>query len=249
MKQMKTSNKILIFIGLALLISPFINAFTLKQKLINKEFTLLKYLNKSEYEIVSNSPTDSIHIIGANNLVVEVIQSDSTCIKKEKNSNVYIYEENGVLTIQYSKKDNTDSEHPGLVTIKTPSIKAISFQGKLIVDSTGNKYKNTVTRYYSPFEVTIKDFKTDQINIHGLNGGGMINLSNNQLKSLFLDAGEASNIQIDNNSHFDSMKAQAAKNTSITFNGTYVNSLNTNLDPSVAITIIGGNVANITSYK
>src|SRR5690606_7746241 len=109
MKQMKTSNKILLFIGLALLVSPFINAYSLRQKLINKEYTLLKDRNEPKFERVSLTPTDSIHIIGDNNLTVEIIRSDTAMIMMEKNSHVDVYEEHNVLTIRYSREDDTDS--------------------------------------------------------------------------------------------------------------------------------------------
>jgi len=246
---MKTSNKILLFIGLALLISPFINAYSLRQKYIKKDYTLLKNLNAGEFEPIALVPTDSIHIIGDHNLSVKIIQSDSVSVEKEKNSDVYIYEENGILTIKYSKKNSPDFENPGLVKIKTPSIKAISFKGKLIVDSTGNKYRSTVTRHYSPFEVTIQGFKTDQMNIHGIGGGGDIVLNNNQLKKLSLDIGEYSRFQIDKKSYIDSMNVHAIKNSTISFNGTHVNSLKTKLDSTVSLILKGNNITNIIPYE
>jgi len=239
---MKTSNKILLFIGLALLVSPFINAYSLRQKLINKEYTLLKDRNKSDMESIPFLPTDSVHIIGGYNLSVKIIQSDTAFIEKHKDTDVYIDEKNGVLTIQYSREDNPEFSEPKPVIIKTPFVKVISIQGKLIV----NKNVNTITRFYSPFEVTIQDFKTERMNITGLNGSGMINLDNNQIKNLSLAIGEGVNFRLDGKSHIDSMKIKAAEKSSIAFIGTHVNFLSTELDSTAAITIVGNNVAHYT---
>src|SRR5690606_31978437 len=236
------------FIGIVLLVSPFINAYSLKQKLNNGEYTLFKS-QRPQLEPVDLSPTDSIHIIGGNNLSVEIIQSDSASVEKSENSNVYLYKENNVLTIQYSKQQGGNSEHSGSVTVKTPSIKAVSFLGKLIVDSTGNKYRSTVTRYYSPFDVVIKGFESDQLNINVINGGGEITVKESRLASFSLNLGESSTFSIDDKSHIGSMKAQARKNAAITFKQTHVNSLKTNIDSTVAVTVIGSNIGSITPYN
>src|SRR5690606_7521001 len=122
----------------------------LKHKLNNKEYTLLNIRNKPETELIDIAPTDSIHIIGNNNLSIEIIQSDSTSIEKDKGSDAYVYEKDGLLTVRYAK-DDMNSQHPGVVTIKTPTIKAISFEGELVEVNTGNKNKTKVTRYYKPY--------------------------------------------------------------------------------------------------
>lgn len=246
---MKTSNKILLFIGIALLISPFINAYSLKQKLSNKEYTLRSMLNEGQSEIVAISPTDSIHIVGGNNLAVRIIKSDSTSVEKDKNSNVYLYKENGVLTIQHSNNQDVNSGSYGVVTIKTSSIKAISFEGKLIVDSIGNKYRSSVTKYYAPFEITVKGFKANQLNIQGLNGGGTLVLVDNHIKDLLLNIGEFSNVNIDSTNHFDLLQVQSSKNPAITLDGTYINSLRTNLGSKAWLTLKGNNIENIVTYK
>lgn len=246
---MKTSNKILLFIGIALLISPFINAYSLKQKLRNNEYTLLNIKNKSATELIDITPTDSVHIIGGDDLTVEIVQSDSISVEKSKDSDVSIYEKDGVLTVQYFNENGTNSQHPGVVTIKTPSIKVISFEGKLIVDSVGNKYKNTVTRHYPFFEVTVKGFKADQLGIQGLNGGGRLTLANNHIKDLSLHIGELSSVKIDSTNHFDLLNVQSSKNPSITLDGTHVKSLKTNLGTNASLTLKGNNIENITNYK
>lgn len=246
---MKTSNKILLFIGVVLLISPFINAYSLKQKLDNKEYTLLNIKNKSATELIDITPTDSIHIIGGNDLSVEIIKSDTASVKKEKNSNVYIYEEKGVLTIQYSERNGNVSQYSGVVTVRTPSLKAISFQGKLIVDSTGNKYKNTVSKHYSPFAITVKDFQTEQLNIRGSNGGGRVLLSNNNIKDLTLSIGELSNVRIDSTNSFGLLNVQSSKNPSITIDGAHIKSLKTNLGSNGSLTMKGTNIESMNTYE
>jgi len=245
---MKTSNKILIFIGAAFLLSPFINAYSLKHKLNNKEYTLLNIRNKPETELIDIAPTDSIHIIGANNLSIEIIQSDSTSIEKDKGSDAYVYEKGGLLTVRYAK-DDMNSQHPGVVTIKTPTIKAISFEGELVEVNTGNKNKTKVTRYYKPYRILVKGFKTNQLNIQALNGGVNLTLANNNIDDLSLNIRELSIVQIDSTNHFDLLNIQSNKNPDITLDGTHVKSLKTNLGADASLTLKGNNIESMTSYK
>jgi|SRR5690606_21830282 len=246
---MKTSNKILTLIGLTLLASPFINAYSLKQKLINKEYTLLKNRNEIEMKSIDFMPTDSIHIIGGNNLLVEITQSDSASVKIGKKTPILVYEENGVLIVQYSEDHNPDSSNPARVIIRTPSINAISVEGKLITYSKGTQYRKTVTSYYSPFEITVDGFKAEKMNIHVRNGGGSINFNKTRLDKLSLSIGEMSNFKIDEKSHISSMDVHAAKNSTININKAHIHTLKTNLDPTASLTLKGNNITNIIPYE
>lgn len=147
---MKTSNKILLFIGISLCASTFINAYVLKQKVKNKEYTLATYINgpdKSKTEFVNVTPTDSIHIIGGKVLTVEIVKSDSASIEKEQGTDIEIFKENGKLIIKTPDPVNASSQYSGHVMIKIPSLKAVSFEKKSIIRKVVNKNQTRSSEY------------------------------------------------------------------------------------------------------
>src|SRR5690606_19559218 len=133
--KMKTSNKILLFIGLGLLVVPMLNAFHLKNLIANGQYVSMvrnKIPVDSQLVDLPIQAIDSIYIDGRNNLLVDIEYSDNLSLQKGNNTSIIIKQDGTTLTISSMRDDQEHQPLRQYVRLRTPSIVSISTLGTKI---------------------------------------------------------------------------------------------------------------------
>jgi hypothetical protein len=234
---MKTSTILLLAAALFLAGVPVIHALTLNGIIERKEYSMNEPARKPGEKIALN-PFTHVEIKAANNISVEIVQSDRPAVEKDEDLDLQFTQRGDTLFIE-QRTGAADFHHPyRYLKIEAPRISQADISGIAHSDTTGQGNSREIQSYHLPFEVNIAGFAGDSLELN-CGEGGTVGLTANNFKNARFNIGSGSVLNVAKDNSFGSLSVNTAQGGHINLQGPAVEQLKSNIHPESSLTLSG----------
>ena len=235
---MKTSTILLLVTASLLVVVPVLHAVKLNGMIERGEYTLYSEVQREPGQMIDIQAFKHIEFNTANNVLIEIVQSDSVSLEKDEDLDIQISQRGDTLFIEQARQSLDFGKPAKLIRIQTPSLSKADITGVELSDTTGTGNTQEVRSYHVPFELRISGFSGERLELN-CTEGGEINLTANNFRNSRFNIGPGAVLNIAKDNRLDSLSLTTAKGGYINLQGAAVERLTSSIHPESALTVSG----------
>ena len=235
---MKTSTILLLATASLLVVVPVLYAVKLNGMIERGEYTLYSEVQREPGQMIDIQSFKHIEFRTANNVFIEIVQSDTVSLEKDKELELRIKQRGDTLFIEQKEEAMDFNQPTRLVRIQTPNLLKADITGIEVSETTGTGNVQEIRRYHLPFEVRISGFSGERMELNCAEGG-VIHLKSNNFGNSQFFIGTGSVLNIEKNNRLDSLSLTTGKGGHINLQGATVERLTSSIHSESSLTVSG----------
>lgn len=235
---MKTSTILLIITASIFVVVPIFHTAKLNGMIERGEYTLYSQTPREPGEMITIQPFKHIQFNSANNVSILIAQSDTTSLEKEESLDIKVTQRGDTLFIEQSKEKLDFHQPSRFIHINTPDLSKADITGILWSDTIGTGTNREVQTSHFPFEVRIRGFAGERLELACRDGGHLL-LNENDFRNSQFRIGLGSVLNIARDNRLDSLSLTTGKGGHIDLQGAAVEHLKSSIHPESSLTVSG----------